>query len=380
MRICVLLFTVMLLAACSKDRIKISGNIINADKDTLYIDEVDVYESNTIDSTILTKKGKFSFTIKSNIPGFYQLKMSNGEIIVLFPKPGDHIKINADAGNLLPSLNIEGSHETEQLTKLIMQCNETKKQLDSINMQYKDTETDSIRSRLIGDYREIIKKQRQYSIAFLLTHYNSLASIYALYQQYQPGNYIFDKVTDIQFFKIITDSLTKYYPTSRHVISLKAHTDKLLSDYKKQLILQKAGDTESTIPDVKLPDYSGDTIALKSLANRYILLSFWMSTSEECVNQNLLLKNVYNKYRRTGFEIYQVSFDQSMEEWRQAVRYDELPWISVIDASYPASIVAGNYNVTQIPSNYLIDKNNLTILGKNLTPAQLEQKLKEIMN
>ena len=261
-----------------------------------------------------------------------------------------------------------------------MQCNETKKQLDSINMQYKDIETDSIRNRIIGEYQEIIKKQRQYSIAFLLTHYNSLASIYALYQQYQPGNYIFDKVTDIQFFKIISDSLTKYYPTSRHVISLKAHTDKLLSDYKKQLILQKAGDAESTIPDVKLPDFSGDTIALKSLKTRYVLLSFWMSTSEECVNQNLLLKNVYNKYRRTGFEIFQVSFDQSMEEWRQAVRYDELPWISVIDASYPASIVAGNYNVTQIPSNYLIDKNNLTILGKNLTPAQLEQKLKEIMN
>ena len=101
MRISVLFFTVLLLMACSKDRIKISGNIINAAKDTLYIDEVDVYESNTIDSTILTKNGRFSFTIKSNIPGFYQLKMSNGEIIVLFPKPGDHIKIKADFGNLL---------------------------------------------------------------------------------------------------------------------------------------------------------------------------------------------------------------------------------------------------------------------------------------
>jgi hypothetical protein len=69
-----------------------------------------------------------------------------------------------------------------------------------------------------------------------------------------------------------------------------------------------------------------------------------------------------------------------VETWQQAVRFDELPWISVIDSKFPNSIVAANYNISQIPSNYLIGADNITILAKNLTPAQLQMKLGDIFN
>jgi hypothetical protein len=42
-------------------------------------------------------------------------------------------------------------------------------------------------------------------------------------------------------------------------------------------------------------------------------------------------------------------------------------------------VVAGNFNVTALPANFLIDKDNLTILAKNLTPAQLQLKLQDII-
>ena len=61
------------------------------------------------------------------------------------------------------------------------------------------------------------------------------------------------------------------------------------------------------------------------------------------------------------------------------MRYDELPWVSLMDTRYPNSIVAGNYNITSIPANYLIGKDNTTILAKNLTPAQLRNKLQELI-
>lgn len=74
----------------------------------------------------------------------------------------------------------------------------------------------------------------------------------------------------------------------------------------------------------------------------------------------------------------QVSFDNNEETWKQAIRYDELPWINVIDIMYPNSVVAGNYNITGIPANYLIGRDNVSIIGKNLTPAQLKDKLQDI--
>ena len=75
----------------------------------------------------------------------------------------------------------------------------------------------------------------------------------------------------------------------------------------------------------------------------------------------------------------QVSFDNSVDDWKKAVRYDELPWISVIDTRYPNSPVAGNYNITSLPASYLIGKDNTTILAKNMTPVQLREKLQELI-
>ena len=33
-------------------------------------------------------------------------------------------------------------------------------------------------------------------------------------------------------------------------------------------------------------------------------------------------------YKNKGFEIYQINVDESEQDWKRAVKYDELPWIS----------------------------------------------------
>jgi peroxiredoxin len=371
---------VLLLAACNREQVRISGHIANAGEMMLHLDEVDVYENRPADSVVLKKNGRFSFAIDTKIPSFYQLRLSDNQIIVLFPKPGQHIKIEADANNLPSSVVIEGSHETEQVTKLIVALRETKNQLDSVVVLYNKATEDSVKNRLNAAYQDIMDRHRKFSITFILTHYNSLASLYALYQQYEPGSYVFHRTTDMQFFKIVSDSLSKYIPGSRHVTALKAYTNNMISDYNSQVIMQKAEQTVTGLPDIALPDFEGDTVTLSSLKGRYVLLSFWASYNQTSVNQNLELKKIYNQYKNQGFEIFQVSFDNSLDTWKDAVRFDELPWISVIDSKFPNTALVGNYNVAQLPANYLISRDNESILAKNLTPAQLRMKLNDLFN
>jgi hypothetical protein len=109
------------------------------------------------------------------------------------------------------------------------------------------------------------------------------------------------------------------------------------------------------------------------------LLSFWSSKNQLSVSLNLQLKKIYNQYRSKGFEVLQVSFDNSTEEWIKAVRFDELPWISVIDQKFPNTNLVGNYNIKQLPANYLISTDNVTILAKNLTASQLKDKLDDLL-
>ncbi len=372
------LFCILGVVACNRDRVKISGRIFNADKQVLHLDEINVYDSRPVDSLVLTGNGKFSFAYDSPEPGFYQLRLSKGQLIILFPEPGEHIKIKADAKDLNSSLNIEGSHNSQQINILISHLNKTRASMDSLTALYNKTTNDSLRFKLNKEYSDVLDKHRKYSMAYILTHYNSLSSLYALYQQYEPGGYVFYKSSDLQFFRIVSDSLKKYYPGSKHVKALMAYTNKMIGRYKSEVLLRSASKTNA-LPEVKLPDMGGDTVKLTDFNGKYILLSFWASGDQNSVKQNLELKKVYPKFRKKGFEIVQVSFDNSTDVWKRAVRYDELPWVSLIDTRYPNSIVAGNYNISSIPTNYLIGRDNTTILAKNLTPAELQDKLNDLL-
>jgi peroxiredoxin len=374
----ILLFCFLGLVACNKERVRITGRITHGEKMVLHLDEVDIYKNIPKDSILLTKSGKFSFAYKSKEPGFYQLRLTKDKFIILFPEPGQHIKILGDANHLLPTLSIEGSHGTEQITKLIRMLNETKALLDSVSAEFSKAQSDSVKVRLSKEYQRILERHRKSSIAYILTNYNSLSCLYALYQQYKPDSYVFYKATDMQFFKIVSDSLEKYFPGSKHVKALKAYTSNMIAKYNSQLLIQSAAAT-SGLPRLALPDMAGDTVNLSSFKGRYTLLTFWTSYNTESVNQNLELKKIYQQYRNKGFEIVQVSLDNSIDDWKKAIRYDELPWISLIDTRYPNSSLAGNFNVTSLPTSYLIGKDNTTILGKNLTPVQLRDKLQDLL-
>ena len=374
----IFLFCILGLVACNRDRVKISGRILNADKQVLHLDEVNVYDSKAADSIVLKGNGKFSFTYESHEPGFYQLRLAKDQLIVLFPEPGENIKIKADLKDLNSSLNIEGSPGSEEVTILIRKLNMTRASLDSVSALFDKAKTDSMRLKLNEVYRKILDNHRKYSISYILTHYKSLSVLYALYQQYKPGGYVFYKSSDLQFFRIVSDSLGKYYPGSKHVTALKAYTDNMIGKYKSQILLQSAQKSTS-LPEIRLPDMAGDTVNLTDFQGKYVLLSFWVAGDQNSVRQNLELKKVYPNFRNRGFEIVQVSFDNSVVAWRRAVRYDELPWVSLIDTRYPNSIIAGNYNITSIPTNYLISKDNVTILAKNLTPAELRDKLNDLL-
>jgi peroxiredoxin len=144
--------------------------------------------------------------------------------------------------------------------------------------------------------------------------------------------------------------------------------------------MEMADTVKTGLPAVELKDMNGKVRKLSSLKGKYVLLTFWASWNEDCVAQNLLLKEVYQRYYRQNFEIMQVSFDNSQEEWKKAIRFDELPWLSVIDPTFPQSSIAVNFNVQNLPSNYLIDKDNASILAKDISPDQLMVKLSELVN
>jgi peroxiredoxin len=208
---------------------------------------------------------------------------------------------------------------------------------------------------------------------------HSLASIYALYQRLNTGEFVLSSNRDIQLLKITAARLDTIYPESEFVVSLKRDAVNMENAYKNQRLKSMLQAVPNSLPEISLPDPYGDTIKLSSLHGKVIILSFWASWNEASVELNQEFKSLYGKYHDRGLEIYQVSFDNQLSNWMQSIQYDELPWINVSELSYPESEVAASYNVTDIPAFFLIDKNG-EILGKNYERVALDRKISDLIN
>jgi peroxiredoxin len=385
MRKIIVLIGFLGIVACNRtDRITIKGKLSDSRKESLYLEEMNLLNVKKIDSLRIKRNGRFNFHVKTRQPKFYQLKLSNNQYVNLLLNPGDKVRIYGDGQDLLNSARIEGSDESFRILELNKRLVSTIKKLDSITTVYESyadkAGNDSLLSELNKKYVKTLDQHRQYTIEFILQDQGSLANIMALYQEIKPGTYLLNRIRDLQFFKIVTDSLKKNYPNLAPVKVLEDDFKKRFAQYQGQKILKMAKGVNYGLPSVTLPNLNGDSVSLSTLKGKYVLLSFWASWDANSVRQNLLLKDVYKVYHKKGFEIYQVSFDKSYDNWKKEVHFDQLPWINVCDSTYPASRVAQGYNVQAIPTNYLINKQQDDILGKNLTVDELQQKLAGLYN
>ena len=373
------------IACQNENRVEINGTFEQLSDSKVYLNEMGLSSSKVIDSSRIDNDGDFSFKEEIEYPRFYQLALSDNEFITMLIKPGEDITLNLNSDNLY-DYTVQGSPGTEKVKKLNRRLRQTRDHLDSLKNIYRQARKNGATQERLDEinqtYRDVLNSQRDSSIAFILDNMGSLASIMALYQKVDDENFVLYKNQDLQYIKLVADSLKAKYPQSEHVKSLIADKDRLMQRYKNMEMrnkLTKMSDKiGSSLPDISLPDISGDTVSFSDLNNKMILLSFWSSKNNECIERNLKLKNVYRKYHNKGFEIYQVSLDESKERWSNAVNFDELPWINV-HSSRGSGYAAKIYNVQELPTDYLI-KNGEELIAKNPEINELKRHLSRAFN
>src|SRR6056297_22383 len=371
----------LVLAACnSSEKIEIKGTIENGEGKEIYFKELTVSgTTDELDKKKLGKNGTFKFKTKTAYPKFYHIALSDHNFLTLLLEPGEKVKIEADTNNLSRA-KISGSKGSLLIQELESRLKKTKHKLDSLNkIAEKISDTPDYNQQveeLNQQYVTIVDRQRDSSIAFILENMNSLASIMALYQKFDDENYVLYKNRDLQFIKLVSEALEKKYPESQHVKALIADKTNLMKKYEQAKTNAKIKELTQTkpinrMPEIALPNEDGDTISLNALHAKYILLSFWASWSQESVNKNLELIDLYKKYHPKGFEIYQVSLDTKKENWIKSIDFDQLPWINVIDINGRSSYYARIYNVQKIPASFLINPEGEIVM---VNPSQRQLK------
>jgi len=83
---------------------------------------------------------------------------------------------------------------------------------------------------------------------------------------------------------------------------------------------------------------------------------------------------LYDKYHNRGFEIYQISLDQNKQLWQTATK--NIPWICVRDVNGPNTRYAVSYNVSEIPTTFLMDRKG-NIISRSLGLDDLRKAIEK---
>jgi thiol-disulfide isomerase/thioredoxin len=380
----IFLLPLLVTAGCqNKNTFTIKGIISEPENKTVYLNRVIVNTRLLIDSSKISDNGRFSFRIRATEPDFYQLGYSDTDFITILAAPGEKIDLVFNSYNLSRDYTVSGSEGSEKVRMLDMRLARTKSKLDSLSSLYKaasgEPGFDEKGPVLENEYNEILKELRKKNIEFIITNTTSLASIKALYQRIDDNAYVLYDPRDLQYLKIVSDSLGRYYPNSKNVKALAEDVKRELNQMYSRQIQNLAISSPEIKLDPNLKDVNGNRIALSSLKGKVVLLTFWSVESKECIGENLQLKDIYKHYKRKGFEIYQINIDEDEEKWKAEVRFDELPWINTRedDPSNPRNVIL--YNIKAVPSNYLYDRDG-TIVGSNLHGRSLQIKLNQLFN
>ena len=370
------------ITACSSGpKFQVNGNVSGADGKMLYLEASGLEGIVPLDSVKLKGEGTFSFKQpRPESPEFYRLRIDD-KIINFSVDSIETIQIKAPYADFSTTYTVEGSENSNKIKELTMKQIRLQKEVDDLlaalrsNRMGHDVFEDSL-ATLLNNYKEDVK------VNYIFAAPNTAAAYFALFQKL--NNYlIFDPLNnkdDVKCFAAVATSLNNAFP---HAVRSKNLYNIVIKGMKntrqpqaKALEIPQEKIVETGIIDIALRDVKGNVRKLTDLKGKVVLLDFSVFQSPAGSPHNLMLRELYNEYAKQGLEIYQVSLDADEHYWKTAA--DNLPWVCVRDGNGVYSTNVAVYNVRQVPSIFLINRNNeLKLRGEDI--KNLETAVKSLL-
>lgn len=358
-----LLVAALVITSCGRGKFHVKGNITKAKDSVLYFENMSLDGPVAIDSVKLSESGEFSFSDDApGAPEFYRLRIAN-QIINLSVDSTETITVKADYPRMSTGYTVEGSEQCNVIKDLA---------LKQINLQAfvmgiennpaigYDAVEDTI-VKTIEKYKEYIK------LNYIYKQPMKASSYFALFQTI--GNRLIfnprQSKEDIKAFAAVATSWDTYYPNSLrgenlHNIAIEGMKNVRILENKlaaSQRGIDPSKVNVSNIIEIALADNHGNQRRLTDMKGKVVLLDFHVFGAEGSTQRIMKLREIYNKYHSKGLEIFQVSFDPDEHFWKTQTA--ALPWICVHDDAAMNSNLLTLYNIQQLPTFFLVDKNNV---------------------
>ncbi len=347
----------LLTAACdSRHGWGISGEVTGAAGDTLVIEGFNNGLWYAVDNVVTKDNGSFSY--QSAQPAAYPevMRISLGDRSIYFPvDSADRITLSTTADDFGTRYTLAGSPSATIMASL-----------DSVINA-------SVAARGAGatladnDLKKQLFRQA-YNDPTVISYY-----------------YLANKSVDGKPLLNLTNPKDLYHFRTAAQRFVTARPDDPRTEWFKALVARAHADnaetnvTEITVPstglfDIVRDDEKGQRQSLAEMASKgnVTVLSFTDYTLESSPAYNALLNAAYERYGKSGLQIYQLAFDADETRWRQTAV--NLPWTTVWNTTTGDVRPLTDYNVGALPTTFIIDREG-AIAARVTDPTKLETEL-----
>ncbi len=374
---CVLAMTAFTLNAKAQNndsRYRIVVKLENINKEAPAFLGYNINNSMHIDTVYANKNNEFIF--ESEIPAVNRafLNLAHQKIDPTMPPNNDDgISVYLEKGELLitgkdslKTAKVSGTPQNEDLQLLNAIAKSYEARVNRLNNSYSKATQDKDNAKieaLQNEYNSLMEEQKERELEWVKAHNNSIVSLDWMRKNI---NVIQEKTLATELFNGFTDEVKK---SPAGII------------YSNILGQTKGADIGFEAPDFSAKQPNGETLSVRSLRGKYVLLDFWASWCGPCRRENPNVVKAYNEYKDKGFTVLGYSLDggnNALNSWTAAIEKDGLIWNHISDLAGWNSLPVQLYGVNSVPTNFLLDPNGV-IIAKNLRGEDLENKLKEIL-
>jgi peroxiredoxin len=374
----ILCLIVIGLISCKKHtKFYITGTVKDASGEKLYFEHSGLLKTTVLDSVHLRPNGSFKFkSDRPAYPDFYRLRLKD-KVITFVVDSCEEINIEAKSANFATDYTVTGSATSRQvqiLRKSVMKIQQLANSLAS-DMDAND------RNARIAVIEKDIETHKDMARKMILQNPRSAAAYFAIYQKIND-TYLFSPYikSDKPYCAAVATSYNTFMPEYERTKNLYALVmDAIRTD--RQAKQKEAWNEVFTkhgagYINISLPDKNNVERTLSTLIGKVILLDFSAYEAKQSVDYTFALRELYEKYHKHGFEIYQISLDQNKQLWKRST--ENIPWTCVRDVNGPNTKYVSSYNISEIPTTFLMDKKG-NIISRSLSFEELKKAIEKLL-
>lgn len=357
-----IVFLFFILMACSRSSQEpnaiVRGSFPALGGSRIFLEELEPQRTLILDSTDADDSGNFKFQFYVSEPGFFLLKASKNNTLVLQINPDQEIDITGQGGFSDQERSVLGSPGSQYIQDFDQFLAKQRDQIDSLGKVYEkvkgEPEFQKKREMLDSVYRSLVEGHRKYVRKFIAEHPTSLVNLLMVNRR-MGTVVVFDEKEDFPLFYKVDSLLQEHFPDNKHAKDHHARVRKLRGEIFDEYVIEEKLRPGKKAPDVVLTDTAGNPISLKSFTGKTVILHFWAGWDAQSRKDNRILKTNYPLLKDKNIEVLGISLDENEVVWKGAVRLDELSWPQVSELKGFFAQVKKDYHIPEkLPFYYII--------------------------